>query len=39
MDDMGGSVQLTSPVAEAPNPGTRLTLRLPEATYGAAFET
>jgi PAS domain S-box-containing protein len=37
MEDMGGSVQLTSPIKEEGNPGTRITLRLPVAQYGPEF--
>jgi len=38
MDDMGGSVSLHSPLHEGPNPGTRITLQLPKASYGETFE-
>jgi signal transduction histidine kinase len=38
MDDMHGSVQLTSPVQEGPYPGTRVTLKLPTGDYGATFD-
>jgi PAS domain S-box-containing protein len=38
MDDMGGSVSLTSPVSDDPHPGTRVTLQLPVASYGDTFE-
>ena len=38
MEDMGGSVSLTSPLHNGPNPGTRITLHLPRASYGDAFE-
>ena len=38
MDDMGGSVSIASPLQSGPNPGTRVTLQLPAADYGAAFE-
>jgi len=38
MDDMGGSVSISSPVGDEPNPGTRVSLHLSEASYGAAFE-
>jgi len=38
MDDMAGSVQLASPIAEGPWPGTRVTLQLPRTSYGQAFE-
>ena len=34
MEDMGGSVQITSPVGPADQPGTLVTLRLPVASYG-----
>jgi len=37
IDDMHGRVQLTSPIAEGPNPGTRVSLFLPRASYGADF--
>ena len=33
MEDMGGSVQITSPLHEGPHPGTRVSLRLPTARY------
>ena len=38
MDDMNGKVQLTSPVKEQGNPGTRFTLQLPSAQYGEDFD-
>ena len=38
MEDLGGSVQLTSPLQSGPQPGTRFTLRLVEASYGETFE-
>ena len=38
MDDMGGSVQMTSPLQAGPNPGTRFTLKLARASYGSEFE-
>ncbi|MEH6584984.1 MAG: ATP-binding protein [Halioglobus sp.] len=38
MEDLGGSVQLTSPLQSGPEPGTRFTLQLIEASYGDAFE-
>jgi PAS domain S-box-containing protein len=38
MDDMGGSVSLASPLSDGPNPGTRITLQLPVASYGDTFE-
>ena len=38
MDDMNGSVQLTSPLQEGPSPGTRVTLKLPAGNYGTAFD-
>ncbi len=38
MDDMGGSIGLTSPLMEGPRPGTRFTLHLTPANYGTAFE-
>jgi PAS domain S-box-containing protein len=34
MEDMSGTVQITSPVGPAAAPGTRVTLRLPSASYG-----
>jgi PAS domain S-box-containing protein len=37
MNDMGGSVQLTSPLEEGPRPGTRLTLQLPLGSYTTEF--
>lgn len=33
MSDMNGKVQLTSPIADTGNPGTRITLQLPRAHY------
>ncbi len=38
MEDMGGSVQFTSPLQPGPKPGTRFTLQLPESSYGDTFE-
>ncbi len=38
MEDMGGSVSLTSPISEGPKPGTRVSLQLPVASYGTEFE-
>jgi signal transduction histidine kinase len=38
MEDMGGSVSLTSPLSEGPQAGTRVSLQLPVASYGKAFE-
>jgi len=38
MDDMGGTVHLTSPVATGANPGTRINLQLPQTNYGSEFE-
>ncbi len=38
MDDMGGSISLASPLSDGPNPGTRVTLQLPVASYGDTFE-
>ncbi len=38
MDDMNGRVQLVSPIAEAPNPGTRVTLQMPRTSYGNTFQ-
>jgi signal transduction histidine kinase len=38
MEDLGGSIQLTSPLQSEPRPGTRFTLQLPESSYGDAFD-
>jgi len=38
MDDMGGSIQLTSPLQQGPRPGTRFTLKLSPASYGNEFK-
>jgi PAS domain S-box-containing protein len=38
MDDMNGTVHLTSPVAEGDKPGTRVTLQLAHTHYGSEFE-
>ncbi|MDG1387350.1 MAG: ATP-binding protein [Halioglobus sp.] len=38
MEDLGGSIQLTSPLQPEPRPGTRFTLQLPESSYGNAFD-
>ncbi|MFV8819588.1 ATP-binding protein [Haliea sp. E17] len=38
MDDLGGSVQLTSPLHSGAHPGSRFTLTLAAASYGEAFE-
>ncbi len=38
MEDLGGSVQLTSPLQSGPNPGTRFSLDLALASYGKSFE-
>ncbi|MCB1701173.1 MAG: PAS domain-containing protein [Pseudomonadales bacterium] len=38
LDDMGGSVSLSSPLFEGPHPGTRVTVQLPRSSYGDAFE-
>jgi signal transduction histidine kinase len=38
MDDMGGSISLHSPLSQGPKPGTRVSLQLPRASYGSAFE-
>ncbi|MFT6368698.1 MAG: signal transduction histidine kinase, partial [Bacteroidia bacterium] len=39
MEDMGGNVQLESPIEEnSSQPGTRVTLGLPQGSYGAEFE-
>ncbi|GAB3286205.1 ATP-binding protein [Parahaliea aestuarii] len=37
MEDMGGSVQLQSPVFEGAQPGTRITLQLPLGRYDSDF--
>jgi PAS domain S-box-containing protein len=37
MDDMGGRVQITSPLTYGDNPGTRVTLHLPRTTYDPAL--
>ncbi len=38
MEDMGGSVDITSPVREGPRPGTLVTLTLPQTQYASEFE-
>jgi len=38
MEDMGGSVHITSPVTDGPRPGTRITLRLTQGSYGAELD-
>lgn len=38
MEDMGGTVQLESPVGSDTHPGTRITLQLPLAHYGSEFD-
>jgi PAS domain S-box-containing protein len=38
MEDMGGTVTLESPIAEPPQAGTRFTLQLQRASYGATFQ-
>ena len=38
MEDMNGSVQITSPLSTGALPGTRVTLQLPTASYGPEFE-
>jgi signal transduction histidine kinase len=38
MDDMDGTVHLTSPVEEGDNPGTCVSLQLPHTHYGSEFE-
>ncbi len=38
MDDLGGSVHLTSPLQQGPRPGSRFSLELAAASYGEAFE-
>ena len=37
MDDMGGSIGLTSPLQPGPQPGTRFTLKLSQASYSHEF--
>jgi len=37
MEDLGGSVQLTSPLQSGPNPGARFTLELAAASYDQTF--
>ena len=38
MEELGGTVQLTSPLHEGSSPGTRFTLKLDGASYGGTFE-
>ncbi len=38
MEDMGGSVQIASPVIDGPRPGTRITLQLAPASYDLEFD-
>ncbi len=38
MEDMGGSVQIHSPVRPPPHPGTRISLYLPLCSYGDQFQ-
>jgi PAS domain S-box-containing protein len=38
MEDMGGSIDLTSPLDDVSRTGTRITLQLPQADYGTAFQ-
>lgn len=38
MEDMGGSIALTSPLEEGPMPGSRFTLQLASTSYGPEFE-
>ena len=38
MEDMGGSVHITSPMTDGPRPGTRITLRLTQGSYGAELQ-
>ncbi len=38
MDDMNGSVSVSSPLSDGPNPGTRVTLQLPRGSYGNTFD-
>jgi signal transduction histidine kinase len=37
MEDMGGSVQIQSPIGPPERPGTRLILQLPLSNYGSEF--
>jgi PAS domain S-box-containing protein len=37
MEDMGGSVQIQSPIGPPERPGTRLVLQLPLSNYGSEF--
>ena len=37
MDDMGGTIGLTSPLQSGPRPGTRFTLKLSQASYSNEF--
>jgi hypothetical protein len=38
MEDMNGKVQITSPLFQGDNPGTRVTLQLPHTSYGPMFQ-
>lgn len=38
MEDMDGKVQLTSPLYQGDNPGTRVTLYLPQTHYDSTFQ-
>ncbi len=38
MDDLGGRIQLSSPISEGPRPGTRASLQLQRTSYGTSFE-
>jgi signal transduction histidine kinase len=38
MEDMNGKVQITSPIAQGNEPGTRVTLHLPRASYDDMFK-
>jgi PAS domain S-box-containing protein len=38
MEDMNGKVQVTSPLTQGHNPGTRVTLQLPLTSYDSDFE-
>lgn len=38
MEDMGGSIQVQSPVNAGENPGTRFCLRLRQGDYGSSFD-
>ena len=38
MEDMNSKVQITSPLFEGNNPGTRITLILPRTSYNGMFQ-